>query len=317
MTKAKRKLSLCIMVLAIFSMSGAIFASTRQNVREILSIKTGKGLGNIGNQFFWVNLEPFNGFVIDSKGDIIISDGVNHRIMRFSKEGKLIARLTLGEKPPFYPDSLCLDGDENLYVHNLESQEIVAFSPDGKVLSTYSPASVLEHKDKRIKIISHKCGKSMIKLTFGFYGPKTLEPVYVDEYDQHFKLLKREIYNDAASYYESLLESSSKSGFEKHFEDSNGNQYGYEIVYDWYGKFLPLRKYSSSGSPLDTFSGLFLTKLTRYKVYDYYTIRATEIDWTELKGNNLLIVNWYVSPNGIIYALLANRDYVKVLRITQ
>lgn len=307
------RIKLYIMIVVVLFHPCIALANKPISVHEVLSINTGKKPDNIGNQFMWANLEPFNGFGVDSKGNILISDTKNHRIMRFSKEAKLPDLLTANDSSLFLPDSLCLTGDDSIYTHNPRKQEIIVFSPSGKTLRSYRPGSVLENNKKRVPIISLTCGKATIKIAFGIQEPKTIRPVYEDEYDQQFKLVSRKVYNDQVAYYNALEESSRT--FEKHFEDSKGYMYGYPIVKDWYGKFLPLQKYSSAGVLLITIDGKLLTEYTRYKVFDYYTTR--NIDWTEMKGSDFMIVNWHVTSDGTIYVLLANRDHVKVLRIEE
>jgi hypothetical protein len=302
------------MILLALFYTGQSSASNSVTVREVLSIKTGNGPNNIGNQFVHIRLEPFNGFAVDSKVNILISDTMNHRIMRFSKEGKLLDRFTVDNTSPFLPESLCLIEDDVIYVHDTEKHEIIVFSSSGKVLRSYSPGSVFENEKKRVPVISLTCSKTTIKVVFGVDKIKRISPVYLDEYDQQFKLIDRKLFDDQVDYYNGLEETNKV--FEKHFEDSKGNMYGYPIVKDWYGKFLPLQKYSPTGVLLSTIDGKLLTKNTKYKVYDYYTT-TQNIDWIDMKGRDCMIVNWYVTPSGIIYALIANTDYVKVLQIEE
>jgi hypothetical protein len=301
------------MIVLVLFYTGLSSAKDSLKAREVLSIKTGNGADNIGNQFVWVNLEPFNGFLVDFKGDILISDTMNHRIMRFSKEGRLLDRFTVDNISRFLPDSICVDKDNVVYAHNLEKQEIIVFSPSGEVLRTYNPASAFEYKYKIVPIISLSCERVMIKVVFGVQEPKIIRPVYQDEYDQNFKLNSRRIFEDQVAYYNAVEETN--RAFERRFEDLQGNIYGYPIVKEWYGKFLPLQKHLPAGILLSKIDGALLSKHTKYKVYDYYTTR--NIDWTEMKGNDFMIVNWHVTPSGGIYALIANTEYVKVLKIDE
>ncbi len=68
---------------------------------------------------------------------------------------------------------------------------------------------------------------------------------------------------------------------------------------------------SQAGALLHTLDGQWLSKKTKYKIHNNPEIKGRG----RYRGNNLLIANWYVTPEGTIYTLLANNDYVKVLRI--
>lgn len=294
-------------------------AANPLHVYEVLSHNTGTGASNVVNQFADVTLDPYNGFAVDSKGSILISDTLNFRILHFSKDALELQPITLNKDALFYPQNICLCDGDMLFVHNTGKQEIVAISSTGEVLSTFSPASVFEaNKYKSVPIISLSCGKTMIKVVFGGYEGKgkPISPVYEDEYDQHFKLVNRRKFSDNAAYYKAVREADQV--VDKRFTDAREYTYGYPVVQDWYGKFLPLLKYSREGKLLNTIDGPFLTKHTSYSIYDYYTGRdIMERGWGKLRGREFLIVNWYVTPSGTIYALLANNDSIKVLRIQE
>lgn len=312
MIKGKQMMFLSIAI-AVTLLIQSVTASAMQ-ITEVLSVRTGKGPDNIGNQFVEVPLEPFNGFAVDTKENILISDTRNSRVMVFSKDKKKPDLFTPAKDMSlFIPQSLCLDEEDVVYVHNTGEEEIIVFSPSGNVLRSYRPALDFEGKHKKVPIIYLTCGGSTVKIVFGIKQPKTISPVFQDEYDKNFKRINRKVFDNEVSYY-NMLEETNKS-FEKHFEDLYGNIYGYPFVKDWYGKFLPLIKYSPDGTQLGTIDGTLLTKNTQYKVYDYYTGR--NIDWLKMKGKYFLIVNWYVTPSGTIYVLLANNDYVKVLKINE
>lgn len=98
---------LCVVtMLSVLQQQGLVFAVSQENVREILSIKTGGSRPNntIGNQFAGVPEEPNNGFAVDSKGNIFISDTPQSRIMRFSKDAVFSGQLTVEQNSSFYPE---------------------------------------------------------------------------------------------------------------------------------------------------------------------------------------------------------------------
>jgi hypothetical protein len=317
MFKGNQILLLYIMTVILFQ---PVIASSSNSlsVREVLSVNTGDESSNIKNQFVGATTEPYDGFAVDSKGNILISDTVNHRIMRFSKEAKLSDLLIGKDRSLFWPLNLCLTEDDVLYVQSLEKKEevIIVFSPDGKVLKSFKPASISEFKNKEHHIMSLTCSKMTVTALIGI-GNKINDPTYLDEYDQNLNLINRKVfYGYRGGIYEEIDKSIQR--FEKHFEDSHGNKYGYPLERDWYGKFLPLQKYSPEGKLLSTIDGPLLTKHTKYKVYDYYTGRnKLVLDLQYMKKNDYMIATWYVTPSGVIYALIANTEYVKVLKIEE
>lgn len=298
---------ICIVFFALFFNTNMAI-STTISIKEVLTIKTGNKNDAIANQFIETTLEPYNGFAIDSTKNIFISDTLKNRVLRFSKEG--FFELT-NQGSSFFPESLCLI-DNSIYVHNLEKQEVVIFSENGKVLKSYNPSAALENAFKKIQILSLTCNKTTFKVAFELINKTKHRTrlVYQDTYDQNLNIIERKIFQNQAAYYSSLEKD---NAFVPYFEDLHGNLYGYPIIREWYGKFLPLQKYSPKGDLLFTIDGKLLTNYLEYNVYDYYTAR--NINWLVLKGKDFLIVNWYVDTFGVVYALLANQDYLKVIQI--
>jgi hypothetical protein len=315
MMKIIRNILFITTIITLFY-SGYLLANAKIIVCEVLSIKTGENINYIGNQFANDYIRPFNGFAVDSKGNILISDIMNARIMRFTKGGKPLEVISVqNNNEDFWPESICVDKDDNLYVHNSLKNEIVMFQTNGKVLFPFNTSSVFNHtKYNYVPIISLSSNEDHIVVAYGPQPHKVIQPVYVDEYNKEFNLISRKVYDDELIYSDSKKDTSKK--FEKHFEDSKGNVYGYPVVEHWYGKFLPLQKYSSTGVLLNTIDGKILTEKTKIKIFDYFT-RPKDHSWIDVEGQEFMIVNWYVYSNGDINALLANKDYVKVLRIEE
>ncbi|RJQ53425.1 MAG: hypothetical protein C4526_06575 [Nitrospiraceae bacterium] len=281
-------------------------------VSELLSVKVGDDTDDIKNQFVGATIDPYEGFVVDTKGNIFISDTFNYRILLFSKEAKLSGFYTIKNKSSFLPESLCLTEDGRLYVHNSEKEEIIVFSPDRKALKSYNPASAFKYKYEQYHILSLSCNKMIVKVLF-FINDLKIVTAYLDVYDQEFNLISKKIfYGNRGDIYEAMEKSI--HGFERHFEDLYGNIYGYPLERDWIGKSLPLKMYSAQGVLLRTIDGPLLTRHTQYNVYDYYT---KKVGLGEMKGKDFLIVNWHVTPSGSIYTLIANTEYVKVLKIEE
>jgi len=109
------------------------FAFGSLKVEEVVSVKTGKASDEIGSQFgrgvTVYNLEPFEGFAVDSKSNILIEDRENGRIQVYSEKGGFIRSLGYGWKDPsFSPRGICLDLQDNVYVHNTEMETIIGFA---------------------------------------------------------------------------------------------------------------------------------------------------------------------------------------------
>jgi hypothetical protein len=318
----KTALMLCV---AFVFWGGTHFANAESTsslkLHEVLTARVGKGTTDIGDQFGggekFISSSPFQGFVVTSNDEILISDTVNGRIQRFSQDGKHLGSYSLGitkNKDPFFlPGQICADERQNIYVHEKKLERIVAFSHLGTISGTYSPGhKVFESLYRQVPIISMKCEKDRIILAFGIDRIRGgVQPVYVDQYDLFFKLIGRKIFENEAAYYKAKEEEQPIAGFLTNFEDSNGNKYSYPIEKDSSGKFMPLVKHSREGLLLYRIDARWLSQRTKYKVHDYLDLEG----WGAFRGKDLLIVNWYVTLDGTIYGLLANNDYVKVLRI--
>lgn len=283
---------------------------------EVLSVRTGSGVDNVGNQFGrGVIIDPFNGFAVDSKGNIFISDPVNSRILKFSSRGLLLDWLRFPDRPRFLPNEICINGENLLYVYDTRYHDIVVFSSSGSIANIFSPGTTVGESNADITVISLNCTRAHgITVTFGIEGKKGVGTVYRDEYDGKFNVVARQRFESEKAYYVFFAES--EQGIKRVFRDRQGNTYGHIWVPDWYGKFLPLNKYSSRGDLLGTIDGELLTRQTGYNVYDYHKMTRGG-GFGGLAGRDLLIVNWYVTGSGDIYTLLANNDYVKVLRIEE
>jgi len=78
---------------------------------------------------------------VDERGNIYVSDSWNHRIQRFSPEGKLLAHWgkkaniwDLKKDELYYPKGIAVDTDGNVYVADSADHRIIKYSPEGKVL---------------------------------------------------------------------------------------------------------------------------------------------------------------------------------------
>ncbi len=289
-------------------------AANLPSAHEILTIKTGNGPDNIGNQFAGAPTEPYNGFGVDSQGNIFISDIVHSSILKFSSKGKSAKIFYWNRRSSFLPGLLCIDNNNILYVHNEKEQEIVAISPNGNVIKRFNPQSAFEYKSKEVPILSLACRGSNISISFGIQEQNTIKPVYQDSYNNNFDLISRQTYESQEAYFESIRRAGRP--IETIFEDARGYKYGYPVVKDWYGKYLPLIVYSNDGKLLITLDGSSLTKITRYDILDYFSGREKiGLNLKYIKGNSFMIVNGHVTRSGAIYVLVANNDRLKVFRV--
>ena len=313
---------MAIPVALLFIFNERIQATNSLLVEEVLSIKTGKGTHLIGKQFGGKQTyqNPYEGFAVNSQSDILIDDIVNMRIIRFSKTRKILTPLKRVSE--FWPGKICIDGSDKIYVYEKSMEEVIVFSNDAnaRISKTFNPGlKYFENIYRSVPILFMKCKKDKIILVYGINRPVRgiIEPVYADQYDLNFNLLERREYENDVVYQRTVEEEQPIKGFIEKFEDNGGKKYCQPIVKNWDGRFLPLLGYSADGRLLYKIDGEWLTKQTRYKVFDYYNLNLPVNYWQLLKGNELLIVNWYVTPDGVIYVLLANNDYVKALKIKQ
>jgi len=320
----KASLVLCVaFILCSVTRFAGAESTPSLKLREVLSARVGKRTTDFGDQFGggkkFISSTPFEGFAVTAKGEILISDTVNARIQHFSQEGKPLESYILGireNKDPFFlPGQICADEKQNIYVHEKKLERIVVFSPLGMMSGTYSPGhKAFESLYRQVPIISMKCDRDRIILAFGIDRIRGgVQPVYLDEYDLSFKLIKRMIFETEADYYSVEEEGQPIRGFLTTFEDYKGNRYSFPIGRDSKGKFMPLVKHSREGLLLYKIDAKWLSQGTKYEVHDYLSMDG----WGAFRGKDLLIVNWYVTADGSIYALIANNDHVKVLKITE
>jgi sugar lactone lactonase YvrE len=98
-----------------------------------------KAWGEFGanpGQFF----SPYN-VAVDPNGDIYVTDSWNHRVQKFSADGRLLGQWgkkanvwDLKEDELFYPRGIAVDYDSNVYVVDSADHRIIKYSPQGKVL---------------------------------------------------------------------------------------------------------------------------------------------------------------------------------------
>jgi len=150
-------------------------------------------------------------------------------------------------------------------------------------------------------------------LAYGIDRVDYISPVHLDKYDLRFNLVDRILFSDDKEYSGAVEKKHLIGDYWEVFRDGVGNRYCYPVIQSdvKLRKFLPLVKLSASGDPAYRLDGKWLSEKLRYKIHNF----PDNVGWGKYRGKEFLIVNWYVTPDGTIYALLANNDYVKVLKI--
>src|SRR3990172_7146263 len=80
------------------------------------------------------------GMALDRKGNLLVADTWNHRILKFDSSGKqLLAFGSFGDKPGEFkaPRGLAVDKDNNIYVVDSWNNRVQKFTEQGKFLMKF------------------------------------------------------------------------------------------------------------------------------------------------------------------------------------
>lgn len=96
------------------------------------------------------------GLAVAADGEIVISDPDNHRVLRFSPTGELLASLGSGKRDSGdygfnTPGAVALDNEGNLYVLDMLNSAVKKYSPDGQFLLSIGGAGDTEGSFSRPK----------------------------------------------------------------------------------------------------------------------------------------------------------------------
>jgi sugar lactone lactonase YvrE len=96
------------------------------------------------------------GLAVAANGEIILSDPDNHRVLRFSPTGELLASLGSGKRDSGdygfnTPGAVALDDEGNLYVLDMLNSAVKKYSADGKFLLSIGGAGDTEGSFSRPK----------------------------------------------------------------------------------------------------------------------------------------------------------------------
>jgi len=94
------------------------------------------------------------GMALDSRGNLYILDTGNHRVQKFSPEGRYLASFGRQGQGPgdfSYPDSIDIDGEDMVWVSDPNNQRIQVLTPDGAERKTLSFVKERVGKIRRIK----------------------------------------------------------------------------------------------------------------------------------------------------------------------
>jgi DNA-binding beta-propeller fold protein YncE len=77
---------------------------------------------------------------VDSRDEVLVSDTLNNRILRFATDGTLLAKwgsAGSGDGEFNMPWGLGVDADDNVYVADWRNDRVQKFTPDGEYLATF------------------------------------------------------------------------------------------------------------------------------------------------------------------------------------
>ena len=94
------------------------------------------------------------GMALDSRGNLYILDTGNHRVQKFSPEGRYLASFGRQGQGPgdfSYPDSIDIDGEDMVWVSDPNNQRIQVLTPEGAERKTLSFVKERVGKIRRTK----------------------------------------------------------------------------------------------------------------------------------------------------------------------
>jgi sugar lactone lactonase YvrE len=143
----------CLLLIAL--LAGAVFGQGVETVNSVRLVHNGKEgkwgktprvqaelvrtLGDVAAEDESVAFYMPAGVALDSKGNLYILDTGNHRVQKFSPEGKYIASFGRQGQGPgdfAYPDSIDIDGEDLVWVSDPNNQRVQVLTPEGAVSRT-------------------------------------------------------------------------------------------------------------------------------------------------------------------------------------
>ena len=118
-----------------------------------ISLEFVRTIGDIESEDEDVLFYMPSGIVFDPQANMYVLDTGNHRIQKFSGDGKFLATIGNKGKGPgefYYPQSMALDKEGFLYVSDSANQRIQILKPDGAVHKTL-PLVKLQPGNRRLK----------------------------------------------------------------------------------------------------------------------------------------------------------------------
>lgn len=181
---------------------------------------------------------------LDKDGNIYVLDSGNHRVQKFSPEGRYLAtfgRQGQGPGDLYFPQSLDVDEAGNIYISDPNNQRIQIFTPEGK---EYRTIQLIKENPGNIRCTSSGLivmapGSGLVRFSPDEEEPKEL-PKLLKLLDTKGNVIKQ--YGEPYDYGNLLL---SGIGNQVHFAlDGDGNAY---LAFSYQNR---IDKYSADGNPV-------------------------------------------------------------------
>ncbi len=180
----------------------------------------------------------------DREGNIYVLDAGNHRVQKFSSEGKFISSFgRKGQGPGEFQMPLSIDCGENgrIYIPDAHNQRIVVFAPDGSLVESLN---MHEHMAGPIRLLKDS------RLLMGTGGIRSIsigDPKGSKELPKYLKIL------DSAGTLQSSF--GEKFNYKDMILNSVGNDYDFDVdregnIYSAFKYQNRIEKFDSSGNLL-------------------------------------------------------------------
>src|SRR5260370_1180604 len=114
-----------------------------------------------------------DGIAVDAQSNVYVADLRNHRIVKFSADGKFLVAWSQADSIPFSSArDIAVDRERNIYVEDGRNQRLVKLSPTGQVLAIWKPSlfkdgmfGVVVDRQENVYVVSQTGTGSVVKLS--------------------------------------------------------------------------------------------------------------------------------------------------------